>query len=59
MQTLEVIAKQKAYIKRLEDALNDFVTEYCDREGDEDYPVSVEDQTDELVKQAMIVLSSN
>lgn len=43
-------------IAALEAMLNDFVTEYCDREGDEDYPVEAEQQSNELVKDAMILL---
>jgi len=43
-------------IADLEKALNDFVTEYCEREGDEDYPLPAEEQECELVANAMRLL---
>lgn len=53
---LEKISAMHLYISKLEEALNDFVTEYCEREGDEDYPIPAEEQEDELVKNAMKLL---
>ena len=43
-------------ISELEEALNDFVTKYCDREGDDDFPLPPNEQENELVKNAMILL---
>lgn len=48
--------KQQERIKELENALNDFVTEFCAREGDEDYPLPIIKQDDPLVRKAMTVL---
>ena len=53
---LEQITAMNIYISKLEEALNDFVTEYCEREGDEDYPIPADEQEDELVKNAMKLL---
>jgi len=43
-------------IYELEEALNDFVTEYCEREGDDDFPLPPREQENELVRNAMILL---
>jgi len=40
----------------MEDALNEFVTEYCERYGDIDLPLPAEEQSCETVRKAMKAL---
>lgn len=44
------------HLEHVSDTLNEVVTEYCDRAGDEDWPVSAEEQSEPIVKKAMIIL---
>ncbi len=44
------------HLEHVSDVLNDLVTEHCDRVGDEDWPVSAEEQSNPIVKKAMIIL---
>ena len=44
------------YSERLEGIVNDFITEYCERSGDDDQLKCVEDQDCEVVKNAMKLL---
>ena len=46
----------KTHALKLESALDGFVAEHCDRAGEEDWPVAADDQSCELVKNAMKVL---
>ena len=46
----------KRHALKLEAALDGFVTEYCDRTGDEDWPVAADEQSCDLVKAAMKAL---
>ena len=43
--------------KALEECLNDFITEHCDRVGEEDWPDSAENQSCPIVAKAMILLN--
>jgi len=45
-------------IEDLERALNEFVTEYCNREGEEDTPKTADEQECTLVANAMRLLDS-
>jgi hypothetical protein len=42
--------------KQLEDVLNDFVTEYCEREGTDDWPRHADEQSSDMVRSAMKLL---
>ena len=50
--------KAENRIKKLEAALNEFVTEYCNREGEEDTPKTADEQECPLVANAMRLLDS-
>lgn len=44
------------HLEHVSDVLNDFVTENCQRAGEEDWPASAEEQINPIVKKAMIIL---
>ena len=43
-------------IEEIERALNAFISEYCERTGEEDWPVAADEQSCDLVKNAMKAL---
>ncbi len=43
----------KRHALKLESALDGFITEHCERAGEEDWPLTADDQSCELVKNAM------
>lgn len=50
--------EQESRIRDLERALNGVIAEFCDREGDEDLPVAIDEQSEESIAHAMAVLDA-
>jgi len=50
--------EQASRIRDLELALNGVITEFCDREGDDDLPAPSDEQSKECIAYAMAVLDA-